>query len=81
MPDLMKYLIACAAAVTGEKADEGYLMKLGVSVLQSEMKFNKAAGFKAKDDRLPAFFSKEPLTPSGLVFDVSEADIDATLKF
>jgi aldehyde:ferredoxin oxidoreductase len=81
MPDLMKYLIACASAVTGQAADEGYLMNLGVSVLQSEMKFNKAAGFKSKDDRLPAFFSKEPLTPSGLVFDVSEADIDATLKF
>ena len=81
MPDLMKHLIACASAVTGQAADEGYLMNLGVSVLQSEMKFNKAAGFKSKDDRLPEFFTKEPLPPSGLVFDVSEADIDAALKF
>jgi aldehyde:ferredoxin oxidoreductase len=81
MPDLMKHLIACATAVTGQAADEGYLMNLGISVLQSELKFNKAAGFKSKDDRLPDFFTKEPLPPSGLVFDVSEADIDATLKF
>jgi aldehyde:ferredoxin oxidoreductase len=81
MPDLMKHLIACATAVTGQAPDEGYLMNLGVSVLQSEKKFNKAAGFKSKDDRLPEFFTKEPLSPSGLVFDVSEADIDATLNF
>jgi len=81
MPDLMKHLIACATAVTGEKPDENYLMNLGISVLRSEKKFNELAGFTAKDDRLPEFFTKEKLTPSGLVFDVSEKDIDSTLIF
>jgi aldehyde:ferredoxin oxidoreductase len=81
MPDLMKHLIASAAAVTGQAPDENYLMNLGISVLNSERKFNEAAGFTSKDDRLPEFFTKEPLPPSGLVFDVSEADIDAALRF
>ena len=70
-----------ATAVTGEKPDENYLMNLGISVLRSEKKFNELAGFTAKDDRLPEFFTKEKLTPSGLVFDVSEKDIDSTLIF
>ncbi len=70
MPELHKYLIACATAVTGESPDENYLMNLGVSVLKTEKKFNAAAGFTSKDDRLPEFFVKEPLLPSGLVFDV-----------
>jgi len=81
IPDLMKYLVGCATAVTGEEPSEAYLMNLGVTALKAEKKFNEAAGFTSKDDRLPAFFTKEPLPPSGLVFDVSEAEIDTTLKF
>jgi aldehyde:ferredoxin oxidoreductase len=81
MPDLMKHLIACAAASTGEAADENYLMNLGVSVLKAEKKFNDAAGFTSNDDRLPEFFVKEQLPPSGLVFDVSNEEVDTALKF
>lgn len=81
MPELHEYLIACATAVTGQPFDENYLMDLGVSVLKTEKKFNDAAGFTSKDDRLPEFFVKEPLLPSGLVFDVPETDIDSTLQF
>ena len=49
--------------------------------LKAEKKFNDAAGFKAKDDRLPEFFTKEALSPSGLVFDVSDEEVDTALKF
>jgi aldehyde:ferredoxin oxidoreductase len=81
MPDLMKHLIACATAVTGQAPDENYLMNLGISVLKSERKFNEEAGFTTKDDRLPEFFTKEQLPPSGLIFDVSEEEVDSALKF
>jgi aldehyde:ferredoxin oxidoreductase len=81
MPDLQKHLIACAAAVTGESPDENYLMNLGISVLKAEKKFNELAGFTIKDDRLPEFFTKEQLPPSGLVFNISEAEIDMALQF
>ncbi len=79
-PELQKYLIECAIAVTGEKYNDNYLVNLGVSVLKTEKSFNEAAGFTNKDDRLPEFFTKEPLPPSGLIFDVSEEEIDSTLK-
>ena len=46
MPDLMKHLIACASAVTGQAADEGYLMNLGVSVLQSETEVQQGSGLQ-----------------------------------
>lgn len=79
IPELQKHLIECATAATGQPFDENYLMNLGVSVLKSEKKFNAAAGFTKKDDRLPDFFTKEPLSPSGLTFDVAEAEIDSAL--
>jgi aldehyde:ferredoxin oxidoreductase len=81
MPDLMKHLIDCAIASTGQAPDDNYLMNLGISVLKSEKKFNDAAGFTTKEDRLPDFFTKEPLPPSGLVFDVSDEEVDSALKF
>ena len=57
--------------------DENYLTHLGVSVLKAERKFNEAAGFTKKDDRLPKFFLQEKLPPSGNIFDVPEAEIDS----
>lgn len=81
MPDLQKHLALCAVAVTGEPFDENYLMSLGRSVLSTEKKFNQAAGFSTRDDRLPEFFVREQLAPSGLVFDVSEEELDTTLAF
>lgn len=81
MPELHKHLIDCATAVTGQAFDENYLINLGASVLKSEKKFNVAAGFTKKDDRLPDFFTREPLSPSGLTFDVAEAEVDSTLDF
>jgi len=81
IPELQKFLIACAIAVTGEPFDENYLLKLGAFVLNTEKKFNQAAGFTNKDDRLPEFFVREQLPPSGLIFDVSEEEIDTALRF
>jgi aldehyde:ferredoxin oxidoreductase len=74
-------LISCISAFTGESLDENYLVNLGTSVLKAERKFNDAAGFTKKDDRLPRFFLEEKLPPSGNVFDVLEKEIDSVNKF
>jgi aldehyde:ferredoxin oxidoreductase len=64
-------------AVTGQPIDhENYLVKLGMGVLAGEVAFNRAAGFTRADDRLPEFMRKEPVSPSGQVFDVAEEDLD-----
>jgi aldehyde:ferredoxin oxidoreductase len=74
-------LISCISAFTGESVDENYLVNLGTSVLKAERKFNDAAGFTEKDDRLPKFFVEEKLPPSGNVFDVPEKELDSVNRF
>jgi aldehyde:ferredoxin oxidoreductase len=44
-----------------------------------ELAFNRAAGFSRISDSLPEFFKIEPLSPRGLVFDVSDKDLDQVL--
>ena len=74
-------LLSCISAFTGESLDENYLVNLGASVLKAERRFNDAAGFTEKDDRLPRFFLEEELPPSGNVFDVPEKEIDGVNRF
>jgi len=80
-PGLDQNLIGCVSAVTGESQGSSYLTELGNSVLKIERKFNKAAGFTSKDDRLPEFFSMESNAPGAPVFDVSEEEIDSVHPF
>jgi aldehyde:ferredoxin oxidoreductase len=77
VPEAQKYLVDAAAAVTGEALGENYLLDLGTDVVKTERRFNTGAGFTRADDRLPAFFLEEQLPPSGLTFDVSEAELDS----
>jgi aldehyde:ferredoxin oxidoreductase len=74
-------LLSCISAFIGESPDENYLANLGTSVLKAERRFNDAAGFTKRDDRLPRFFLEEKLPPSGNIFDVPEEEIDSVNKF
>lgn len=58
-------------SMTGDDVTE-----LGKSVLKKERDFNEQAGFTSKDDRLPAFFSKIPLSPHNLTFQVKDEELD-----
>ncbi len=79
-PGLDQNVIACVSAVTGEQLEAKYLTDLGTSVLETERRFNKAAGFTKEDDRLPRFFSEESSAPGGPVFDVPEEEMDGVHK-
>ena len=48
----------------------------GRGVVVAERAFNRLAGFGPGDDRLPAFFRKETLSPGGNVWDVPDEDLD-----
>jgi aldehyde:ferredoxin oxidoreductase len=63
--------------VYGTTLEADWIGELGRRVLATERAFNQAAGFTASDDRLPAFFEQEPLSPTGSVFDVSTEALDA----
>ncbi len=57
------------------------VMELGKSVLKMEREFNLRAGFTNEDDRLPEFFSNEPLPPHNAVWDFTGEEIDAFWDF
>ncbi len=78
--ELDRNVIGAVSAVTGEKLKETYITDLGREVLKIERRFNKAAGFEEKDDRLPKFFSEEKFGPGQFVFDVPEEDLDSVHK-
>lgn len=81
MPELQIHLKDCVSAVLNETLDDDYFMRLGAFVLEEELKFNHAAGFTSKDDRLPEFFKKEPLLPGTSTFDVPDEELDEVHKY
>lgn len=63
-------------ALTGDD-----VVNLGKYILKTEKGFNEAAGFTKADDRLPEFFSTEPLPPHNVVWDLSDEEIDSFWDF
>ncbi len=54
---------------------------LGMSILKTERAFNLAAGFTNADDRLPEFFTEEPIAPHNVVWDIDNKTIDTFWNF
>ncbi len=54
---------------------------LGKTILKTERAFNEAAGFTNKHDRLPEFFSSEPIPPHNAIWDFSDEEIDTFWNF
>jgi aldehyde:ferredoxin oxidoreductase len=81
IPDLKQFVVDAAAAAMGESVDDQFVETLGESVIQVERKFNLDAGFTNKDDRLPEFFSQEPIAPHNVVWDISDEEIDTFWNF
>lgn len=54
----------------------GDVVELGKNVLRMEREFNENVGFTKAHDRLPKYFSREPLPPHNVVFDVSNEELD-----
>lgn len=74
-PEAHAVLVEAVSAKLGAELPPSYLMDLGQKVCRMEKAFNRAGGFTPEDDKLPDFFRKEPLSPSGLVFDVPQEDL------
>jgi aldehyde:ferredoxin oxidoreductase len=53
------------------------MMAMGTRCLQSERTFNLEAGLTSKDDRLPEFFTTEPLAPTNAVFQIKNSELDS----
>ncbi len=77
LPSLVDLINACYG--TALVADD--VTNLGKSILKTEHAFNQAAGFTNQDDRLPEFFSMEPVPPHNVVWDFTGEEIDTFWEF
>jgi aldehyde:ferredoxin oxidoreductase len=75
-PETFQALIDLLNAFYGLSLTADDVVALGKAVLKNERDFNHAAGFTAEHDRLPRFFKTEKLAPHGVVFDVSDEELD-----
>lgn len=80
-PETFQALIDMLNAFHGLELTEDDVAALGQSVLTNERDFNKEAGFTAQHDRLPAFFSQEPLPPHNVTFAVKDEDLDTVFNW
>ena len=64
----------------GTNLDAAFFARLGRETLRLENEFNRAAGFSAEDDELPAFFYDEPLPPSNKAARFHQTDIRESVE-
>ncbi len=80
-PETFQALLDMINAFYGLSLTADDVSELGKSVLRNERDFNERAGFSAKQDRLPAFFMKQPLEPHHVTFGVSDEELDQVFDF
>lgn len=80
IPEGLEGVVESLNGVLGTNLTVEDVPKIGQQIIDTEMKFNEAAGFSKEDDRLPEFFIEERLGPSNEVFDVSDEEIDKVFR-
>ena len=80
-PDTFNALVDMIGAFTGLPLTADDVTALGKSIMKNELEFNKAAGFTAKDDRLPDYFKKEALAPHNVTFAVTDEELDSVHNY
>jgi aldehyde:ferredoxin oxidoreductase len=80
-PETFQALIDMINAFYGLSLDANGVVELGKSVLKMERDFNARAGFTKEHDRLPRFFTTEPVPPHNVVFEVKDADLDTLFNW
>jgi aldehyde:ferredoxin oxidoreductase len=80
-PDTFQALLDVINGFAGANLTGDDVAELGKSVLKQERDFNLRAGMSNKDDRLPAYFMKEPLAPHNVTFEVTDEDLDQVHNF
>jgi aldehyde:ferredoxin oxidoreductase len=76
IPEGLEGVVESVNGVLGTKLTVDDIATIGRQIIDTELAFNKAAGFSEADDRLPEFFEEEKLPPHDVVFDVSDEELD-----
>jgi len=77
IPEGLEGVVESLNGVLGANLTVDDVAPIGKSIIDTELDFNKKAGFTPMDDRLPEFFMEEKLPPHNTVFDVSDDDLDS----
>lgn len=80
IPECFTAIYEMINARYGCELDANGVVEFGKYVLKTEHEFNLAAGFTAKDDRLPEFM-EEPVPPHNAVWDMTDAELDSFWNF
>ena len=80
-PETFQALIDLLNGFYGLNLTADDVTALGKQILKTEREFNLRAGLTAKQDRLPDFFKKEPLSPHNLTFMVKDEELDQVFNW
>jgi aldehyde:ferredoxin oxidoreductase len=80
-PDTFQALLDLLNSFYGLNLTGDSVIALGKTVLSNERDFNARAGFTKEHDRLPRFFSTDPVSPHNITFMVGEQDLDSVFGF
>ncbi|KJS00573.1 MAG: aldehyde:ferredoxin oxidoreductase [Desulfobulbaceae bacterium BRH_c16a] len=80
-PEGMENVCRMFQAKSGRPFTQQDWTELGQQVMKTERKFNREAGFTAKNDRLPKMFYTEPLAPYNAVVQVGDEEMDSTFDY
>ncbi len=75
-PETFQALLDLLNAFYGLSLTPDDVVALGKKILSAERGFNARAGFTAEHDRLPRFFSQEPVAPHQITFQVKDEELD-----
>ncbi|MFX0057582.1 MAG: aldehyde ferredoxin oxidoreductase family protein [Candidatus Hodarchaeota archaeon] len=77
IPEGLQGVVESLNGVLGASLTVDDVAPYGKQIIDTEMAFNKAAGFTSVHDRLPEFFLEEKLPPTNEVFNVTDDDLDS----
>jgi len=81
VPECLPALVGLLNARYGTELTLDDVMEMGKTILKTEHDFNIKAGFNNAHDRLPEFFSYEPIAPHNAVWDFTGEEIDEFWNF
>ncbi len=80
IPEGLEGIVETLNGVLGASLTVDDVPKIGQQIIDTEIAFNRAAGFTAVHDRLPEFIMEEKLPPSNEVFNVTDEELDSVFK-
>jgi aldehyde:ferredoxin oxidoreductase len=80
-PETFQALLDLLNAFYGTELTADDVTALGKQILTMERDFNTRAGFSKEQDRLPDFFTNQPVAPHQVRFEISDHDLDQVFNW